>query len=80
MTEYTLVTKKMVPVWSSAIKIDVSVELRAAFGKPAVVKLDIRCSQMLRSKCISPAKPSADAIRQHIKIIHAQLDALETAL
>jgi GH24 family phage-related lysozyme (muramidase) len=38
MTEYTRLTKKMTPVWSSAKKLDVSKELRAAFaGTPAVI-------------------------------------------
>jgi len=40
MTEYTRLTNAMTPVWSSAIKINVSAELRAAFAKPAPVPLD----------------------------------------
>lgn len=41
MTEYTRLTKTMTPVWSSAVKIDVSAELRAAFTWPEPVKLDV---------------------------------------
>jgi GH24 family phage-related lysozyme (muramidase) len=41
MTEYTRLTKKMTPVWSSAVKIDVSKELRAAFAAPVTVPLDV---------------------------------------
>lgn len=40
MTEYTRLTKKGTPVWSSAKKIDVSKELAAAFAKPVVVSED----------------------------------------
>lgn len=40
MTEYTRLSKAMTPVWSSAIKINVSAELKAAFAKPAPVPLD----------------------------------------
>jgi GH24 family phage-related lysozyme (muramidase) len=41
MTEYTQLTAKMTPMWSSAVKVDVSVELRKAFAKPVPVKLDV---------------------------------------
>jgi GH24 family phage-related lysozyme (muramidase) len=41
MTEYTELTSKMTPVWSSARKIDVSQELRAAFTSSAPVTLDV---------------------------------------
>lgn len=40
MTEYTRLTSSMTPVWKSAIKIDVSKELRAAFANDEPVKLD----------------------------------------
>lgn len=40
MTEYTRLTAKMTPVWSSAKKISVAKELRAAFAKPANVPVD----------------------------------------
>lgn len=83
MTEYTRLTKKMTPVWSSAIKIDVSAELRAAFGQPAVVDLDVplQPDAPVEVPTLSPAKPiDAGAIRRHIKTIRAELDALEAAL
>jgi hypothetical protein len=41
MTEYTRLTSKMTPVWSSARKIDVSKQLRAAFTSSAPIKLDV---------------------------------------
>lgn len=40
MTEYTQITKAMTPVWSSAVKINVAAELKAAFAKPAPVPMD----------------------------------------
>ena len=40
MTEYTRLTAKGTPVWSSAVKIDVSRELKAAFVRPAAVVED----------------------------------------
>lgn len=40
MTEYTRLTSKMTPVWSSAKRIPVAAELRAAFGKPTNVVVD----------------------------------------
>lgn len=60
MTEYTRLTAKMTPVWSSAIKIDVSKELRAAFGKPADVVLDVpmQPEAPVTVPTLSPAKPS----------------------
>jgi len=83
MTEYTRLTKKMTPVWSSGIKINVSAELRAAFGQPVTVELDVpmQPDAPVQVPTLSPAKPiDAGAIRQHIKIIRAELDALEAAL
>lgn len=41
MTEYTRVTPKMTPVWSSAKKINVAAELRSAFMVNAPVPLDV---------------------------------------
>jgi GH24 family phage-related lysozyme (muramidase) len=41
MTEYTKLTKKLTPVWSSGIKIDVSKELRAAFATPIAAPSDV---------------------------------------
>lgn len=83
MTEYIRLTKKMTPVWSSAVKIDVSVELRAAFGQPAVVELDVpmQPDAPVEVPTLSPpVQTKADEIRQHIKTIRAELDALEAAL
>ena len=40
MTEYTRLTAAMTPVWSSAKRVDVSKELRAAFAVPANVVVD----------------------------------------
>lgn len=40
MTEYTRLTSGMTPVWSSAKRISVAAELRAAFGKPPAVIVD----------------------------------------
>lgn len=41
MTEYTRVNSNMTPVWSSAKKIDVSKELRTAFGAQMGVRPDV---------------------------------------
>lgn len=41
MTEYTRLTAKMTPVWSSARKIDVTSELRAAFAQNVPVVPDV---------------------------------------
>jgi len=40
MTEYTRITANMTPVWSSARKLDVSAELRAAFAAPVAAPVD----------------------------------------
>lgn len=83
MTEYTRLTKKMTPVWSSAIKIDVSAELRAAFGEPSVVELDapMQPDAPVKVPTLSPERPvDPIAIRRHIKSIRAELDALEAVL
>lgn len=40
MTEYTRLTKSGTPVWSSAVKINVAKELKAAFVTPANVAVD----------------------------------------
>lgn len=83
MTEYTRLTKKMTPVWSSAVKINVSAELRAAFGQPATVELDLpmQPDAPVEVPTLSPPTPTrADVVRQQIKTIRAALDALEAAL
>jgi lysozyme len=40
MTEYTRLTSKRTPVWSSAVKVDVSDELRNAFAQPSTPIID----------------------------------------
>ena len=82
MTEYTKLTKKMTPVWSSAIKIDVSAELRAAFGQPVKVEIDVpmQPDAPVAVPTLSPAKIGADEIRRRLNTIRAELDALEAAL
>lgn len=52
MTEYTRLTKNMTPVWSSARKIDVSKELRAAFIVPTNVVVD--------KPAVAPAEAAGD--------------------
>lgn len=82
MTEYTRLTKAMTPVWKSAIKVDVSMELRAAFGHlPEVVPdMPMQPDAPVETPTLTPAKPSADDIRQRLKTIRAELDAIEAAL
>lgn len=82
MTEYTRLTGKMTPVWSSARKIDVSAELRAAFGQPVPVELDVpmQPEAPVEVPTLSPVKLSAGEIRRRLKSIRAEIDALEAAL
>ncbi|WEK04579.1 MAG: hypothetical protein P0Y65_20785 [Candidatus Devosia phytovorans] len=82
MTEYTRLTAKMTPVWSSAKKIDVSAELRAAFGQPVPVEIDIpmQSDAPVQVPTLSPVKIGSDEIRRRLKSIRAELDALEAAL
>lgn len=82
MTEYTRLTAKMTPVWSSARKIDVTAELRAAFGQPVPVVPDVapQPDAPVQVPTLSPVKLSAGEIRQRLQSIRAELDALEAAL
>lgn len=61
MTEYTRLTKKMRPVWSSAIKINVSKELRAAFAASPAVTVDVpmQPNAPVETPTLSPAAPAA---------------------
>lgn len=82
MTEYTRLTAKMTPVWSSAIKIDVTAELRAAFGQavPVVPDVPMQPDAPVQVPTLTPAKIGAAEIRRRLETIRAELDALDAAL
>ncbi|NGO51602.1 lysozyme [Allomesorhizobium camelthorni] len=64
MTEYTRLTAKMTPVWSSAKRINVSKELRAAFASPVEPVLDRKPNPGSKplAPTLSPAKRTLFAI------------------
>lgn len=62
MPEYTRLTSRMTPVWSSRVQTDVSAELRAAFARVEKPEMDAKPQPAAKpaAPTLSPEKPAID--------------------